>query len=135
MHIFVYGSLKKGFPNHALLGSSAFLGTAKTKQPMYMIGLLSGAYPYVTSEKIHPSLQASPIHGELYEVSEDVLEVLDRLEGHPTHYIRQSVDLDIGSAYMYLLQDSDTIECITQCFLKRFFGIPTGIWEWKQGKD
>ena len=99
-----------------------------------MIGLQSGAYPYVMRDLPYtdeiPPLQAAQIHGELYEVSEDVLELLDRLEEHPNHYVRKHVLIENGyPAEMYLIEDTEFKECILQGIPLRFRGIPNGIWE------
>jgi gamma-glutamylcyclotransferase (GGCT)/AIG2-like uncharacterized protein YtfP len=44
------------------------------------------------------------IHGEVYEVTPDVLQELDFLEGHPDFYERRVVTLEDGTeAWVYLL--------------------------------
>lgn len=87
MHtIFVYGTLKRGFGNNTLLqrGEAEFLGEATTVDRMY---LCQGGIPYA-SRQAPDELMAFPIKGEAYRVDDETLNALDRLEGHPHHYIR-----------------------------------------------
>lgn len=84
MHIFVYGTLMRGFSNHHLMKSSTFIGTAATKEKY---ALFVADFPFVTEK-----LQTSPIQGEVYEVAdEETLKRLDDLEEHPTWYRRKPV--------------------------------------------
>lgn len=94
--VFVYGSLKKGLGNHDWhLGNADYLGKAETL-PQYSLFSL-GAYPgVITNGK-------TSIQGELYAVTADELEGLDRLEGHPAYYKREVIDTSDGAAWMYLL--------------------------------
>ena len=78
----VYGSLRKGMHNHYLLGNSKFLGKAKgSGLVMYSMG---GFPAVVPSGNDHETIVV-----ELYEVSPQVLEILDRLEGYPEWYNRK----------------------------------------------
>ena len=80
--VFVYGTLKKGFGNHDLLKSSKFLGEAYIRAQLYSLGGLP-----VAIEK-----SSSFVFGEVYEVTDDILDLLDRLEGHPNFYTRKEID-------------------------------------------
>jgi gamma-glutamylcyclotransferase (GGCT)/AIG2-like uncharacterized protein YtfP len=81
--VFVYGTLKRGFHNHYILGESEFIGTAWTSNNYY---LYDGAFPYVTDEGDQWVL------GELYCVrDETIMKNIDRLEGVPHHYVRHDV--------------------------------------------
>jgi gamma-glutamylaminecyclotransferase len=75
--VFVYGTLKAGFPFHPLaLSKAQFLGTVQTAQ----------AYPLmIAADFFGPMMLDRPgeglvVHGELYAVKHDQLPVLDRLE-------------------------------------------------------
>lgn len=97
--VFVYGSLRQGHGNHHLLEGSCFYGTGRTvnNYAMYMIS----GYPYVTSSE-----ERYPVIGELYGVDEDMLERLDKMEGHPRYYVRKETSVTIKgepyTAWMYL---------------------------------
>lgn len=97
MKIFVYGTLKSGYGNNRLLQEQEFLGETRTRYPVFdMSG--GGGIPFV-----HPE-GSSHIRGELYEVDEACLDRVDGLEGHPTWYKRELVELDTGDmAFMYMM--------------------------------
>lgn len=103
MKVFVYGSLKRGFGNHVVLGDSPMLGEAMTASPSWQM-LDLGAFPAVVQGQGH-------IHGEVYEVNEDVFQSLDYLEGYPSFYDRHEVEVIVQGeprpmrAWMYTLVD------------------------------
>ena len=93
--VFVYGSLKRGYPNHRLLGEALFLGPHVTKDCYTMTDL--GYYPAVS---LHGT---TSIHGEVYEVTTDELATLDVLEGVPDYYHRILIPTSYGEAWMYFM--------------------------------
>jgi len=73
MHrIFVYGTLKRGLPNHSLLQSSRYLGPAITTERYRMI---ASEFPVLLSQG-----SGQTVKGELYEVDTETRNRLDRLE-------------------------------------------------------
>jgi len=86
--IFVYGTMKRGFPNHRLLADARYLGTASTVE---RYALYVDMFPGV-----HPGDAVSPIRGELFEVGADDLRRLDALEGHPNLCRREMVAVETG---------------------------------------
>ncbi|XP_011701649.1 PREDICTED: putative gamma-glutamylcyclotransferase CG2811 isoform X2 [Wasmannia auropunctata] len=87
--VFVYGTLKRGEPNHGLIkdttnGYAKFLGIGKT----------TVRYPLVIATKYNiPFLLKKPdfgnyVFGEIYDVDSDMLKRLDQLEEHPQFYER-----------------------------------------------
>ena len=60
--LFVYGTLKRGFPLHRWMSRSEYIGKAETTQLMAMY---SGGIPFVTDRE-----QVSRIHGELFSVGQ-----------------------------------------------------------------
>lgn len=85
MHrVFVYGTLRKGFGNHGLLAAAKFICNAVSLSKFKMI---ASGIPYVSKEPV------SNIIGEVYEVTDDELSSLDRLEGHPNWYYREPINL------------------------------------------
>uniref|UniRef100_A0A0V0GA40 Gamma-glutamylcyclotransferase family protein n=1 Tax=Triatoma dimidiata TaxID=72491 RepID=A0A0V0GA40_TRIDM len=105
--IFVYGTLKKGEPNHHWFtpenGFSRFLGNGTTVKK----------YPLVIATKYNvPFLIDSPgqgyqVLGEVYEVDEEMLHNIDILEDHPRFYVRRLEDIkindDINQCWTYFL--------------------------------
>ena len=108
--LFVYGTLKKGFPNHDnYMESAKELGTYQTveKYPLVLCG-----------ERYVPCLIYSPgdghhVKGELYEVDDECLNRLDALErvqasdGYRRFIIRVSssgrINQDFMQALAYLM--------------------------------
>ena len=90
--IFVYGTLKRGFPNHALMSGAMFLGEARTVE----------AYPMVVQgQSFSPVIMPEPgaghrILGELWQVDDAQLVRLDDLESThlPTGYIRERIEVE-----------------------------------------
>ena len=103
--LFVYGSLKKGFDNHKILGKSAKrLGKAKTVSKFGMFEDSFGNYPYLISEPIYK------IEGELYEINrKELLEKIDAFEGAPDYYQRKKIKVKshhgVKYAYTYLREN------------------------------
>jgi gamma-glutamylcyclotransferase (GGCT)/AIG2-like uncharacterized protein YtfP len=80
----VYGTLKRGYGNHALLHGADFIAEAYTEDK----------YPLVVHGSGLPFLVDKPGVGknvkvEVYLVDKDTLEALDMLEGHPDWYERK----------------------------------------------
>jgi gamma-glutamylaminecyclotransferase len=74
--VFVFGTLKRGFPNHHYLAQQTLLGDFETEQ----------AYPlYLVGERHSPWLIDQPgegmkVRGQVFEVDEQCLAALDELE-------------------------------------------------------
>lgn len=127
----------RGFPNHHLLeeGGAVLLGEYETEEKLYMVGLRSGAYPYVIDEAVHPSCQATTIKGEVYEVPYDFILRLDAFEGHPNHYTRQTIIVHKGNrfqpiiAYTYMVINDFLKFEIEAAFEERFINVPDGDWK------
>ncbi len=100
--VFVYGSLKKEYSNHTVLGNAKLLGKGITKCKYTMVSL--GGFPGILLLK-----ETSTIKGEVYKVGE--LGNLDRLEGYPTFYNRVKVNVELEktdvSAWMYYLTNGE----------------------------
>lgn len=91
--VFVFGTLKRGFPNHEDLGLSAcFVGEATTVEPypLYVAGRWYS--PIVIDE---PG-RGHPVRGEVYAVDDKLLGRLDDLEyvGQPGGYRRIEIEVD-----------------------------------------
>jgi gamma-glutamylaminecyclotransferase len=136
MLIFVYGSLKKDFQNHYLLEDSKYIGEATTTDFYTMIGTKSKAFPYIISN--YPDNAGTCIKGEVYDISEEVLEKLDKLEGHPDTYTRRNIyvsaDKDSLIVFAYILDNQYILNNIIKYIGKRFEIIEDGIWKNKPDK-
>ena len=86
--IFVYGTLRQGFGNYErFLTDSKFVGNAQTVNNYTMF---KSGIPFV-----NPNIASYPIVGEVYDVTDEVLARLDRLEGHPDWYYRKVIPVVI----------------------------------------
>ncbi len=106
MHkVAVYGSLRRGFGLHDAIRGSKFLGAGETEAIWKMVDL--GAYPAVIPEVDKPQ----KVVVEVYEVDDETLASLDRIEGHPSYYYRSEFRVDIGDknlkAWIYYLSDGN----------------------------
>lgn len=95
--IFVYGTLRKGYCNHYFLEEDTdYIGKAisvdlyKMTAREYIIrGGRKRAVPFVCKT---PEVN---ITGEIYEVSNNTLKLMDRLENHPYWYVREEVEFEL----------------------------------------
>lgn len=94
----VYGSLRQGLHNHAVLGGSELVGEDTTTPNYTMVSL--GSFPAV-----HIGGD-TPITIEVYKVNEEIFHNLDRLEGYPHFYNRTTIDTKYGKAWMYFIDDA-----------------------------
>jgi gamma-glutamylcyclotransferase (GGCT)/AIG2-like uncharacterized protein YtfP len=97
--VFVYGSLKQGYGNHPILGTSELVAQYVTEPKYTMYSL--GAFPAVVLDG------ETAISGEVYDVNDSVFKALDRLEGYPTFYNRTQIDTPYGKAWMYYLESDN----------------------------
>ncbi|XP_047074917.1 putative gamma-glutamylcyclotransferase At3g02910 [Lolium rigidum] len=95
--VFTYGTLKRGFSNHALLqdlfltGDAAFAGAAATASPL---PLVCGPYRVPFLLNLPGSAGCHRVKGELYSVTARGLARLDELEGVSRgHYERLPVEV------------------------------------------
>lgn len=90
--LFVYGTLKSGFSRNHAVREQRYLGTAKTK-PEYGMYALSG-YPALLNKKLAEisNVEANnSIYGEIYEINEECLENLDKIEGVDTGLFERKI--------------------------------------------
>lgn len=90
--IFVYGSLKQGFPNSQVNTGLRRAGTFRTREPMPLYLLGDGHVPCLV---LSPGM-GHRVNGEVYEVTKPALFVMDRLErlGEPDGYQRVSIEVE-----------------------------------------
>jgi gamma-glutamylaminecyclotransferase len=90
--LFVYGTLRKGFPNHFFLEKGIFCGSARTKE---RYALFAGGLPYASKD-----LAISIIVGEVFQVDGKTLGRIDQLEGHPDCYRREKAEVILKDGAM-----------------------------------
>lgn len=105
--LFVYGSLKEGFPNFHVNQGRRLPGEFRTRQP-YPLYLVGGRLPCL----LPAPGQGLPVQGQLFEVSPEALSRMDALErvGQPGGYTRGLIEVqridapapEAISAYVYL---------------------------------
>jgi gamma-glutamylaminecyclotransferase len=88
--LFVYGSLKEGYPNHPVNRGRRVPGEYRTAQ----------AYPLHLVDAVLPCLflrpgEGLPVRGQLFEVDDAALAAMDALEriGEPGGYQRITIDV------------------------------------------
>jgi gamma-glutamylaminecyclotransferase len=91
--LFVYGTLKHGFPNAHVNAGIRRPGRFRTREclPMYLLG--HGHVPCVV---LSPGM-GHQIHGEVYEVDDAALAVMDKLErigDEAIGYLRLEIDVE-----------------------------------------
>jgi gamma-glutamylcyclotransferase (GGCT)/AIG2-like uncharacterized protein YtfP len=95
----VYGSLRKGFGNHALLRDAEFV-TEEYISGYDMISL--GGFPALFKSEV----PVSKILVEIYKVDDSEMTGLDRLEGYPSFYNREEIETSKGKAWIYFIENS-----------------------------
>ncbi|MFN4259317.1 MAG: gamma-glutamylcyclotransferase [Gemmataceae bacterium] len=107
--LFVYGTLKTGYPNNHFLQDQRFLGPARTA-PLYRL-FVNDWYPCLVPD----TCQGQRIAGEVWQVDEETLRRLDDYEGVPTWFTRQPVRLEGHAeliwAYFYQGEVTTLREC------------------------
>ena len=106
----VYGTLRKGYGNHRLLAGaqSEFVGTGNTRDK-YLLDA-SASIPYV-----YYGVKDKEVPVEVYKPSgDDVWQSLDTLEGHPWHYTRDLIEVELEDgktvhAWLYFAADEQPV--------------------------
>jgi len=87
MHLFVYGTLKRGGSRHEYLSQQKFVATVRTR-PRYRLYDL-GDYPGLVEQA-----DGRTIEGELWDIDADCLSQLDAVEGcDEGRYRRSAIEL------------------------------------------
>jgi gamma-glutamylaminecyclotransferase len=88
--LFVYGSLKEGFPNAQVNAGRRVGGDYRTRQP-YPLYLIGGRLPCL----LPLPGEGLPVQGQLFEVTPDALARMDALErvGQPGGYVRELIEV------------------------------------------
>ena len=89
--VFVYGTLKRGFPNAAPLNDQTYLGHHRTTIAFPLVVAGRWFSPVLVDE---PGT-GHPVEGELYEVDDTTLATLDRIEGVGSSWGYDRVTIEI----------------------------------------
>lgn len=102
--VFVYGTLKQGFPNAATNRGRRIAAAATTLDPWPLYLVSERSVPWLIDRKS----EGLRVTGELYEVDDDALAAMDRLEridapdGYRRRTIAVSVEGNTREAQVYL---------------------------------
>lgn len=98
--VFVYGLLQRGQGGISLdhLPGAHFKAIAHTHSDNYTMRDL-GEFPAVSQGGM------DTIQGELWNVDDETMSFMDRVEGHPNFYRREIIQTDQGPAWMYQIND------------------------------
>ena len=98
--LFVYGTLKEGFPLNHCMDGAKYLGPAITKKAKFALDTANEMYPGIILGKYR-------IKGDLYEINEDILERLDVVEGVPELFERATIRIKDHKdpVYVYIASD------------------------------
>jgi gamma-glutamylaminecyclotransferase len=114
MFVFVYGTLLSGLRNHDKLKASLFVGHGVTVDQFFFTYYSTFSYPLITYQQILKDQIKTNIIGEIYNVDNNVLELLDELEGHPYMYTREKIKVKIGirtiDVETYIIKQTHMIE-------------------------
>lgn len=92
LFVFFYGTLKRGHHNHNrfIKGASRFVSEATVPGAIL---LTDGVLPYC----VKTGQENDQVQGEVFQISEECLLELDRLENHPHWYQRERVTIDVNT--------------------------------------
>jgi len=93
--LFVYGTLKEGFPNHSLNKGVRVPGAFRTRMPfpLYVVRLANEERaPWLVD---HPG-DGHRVSGQVFQVDDAMLLAMDAFEevGLPTGYVRTEIELE-----------------------------------------
>ncbi|XP_039504291.1 gamma-glutamylaminecyclotransferase B-like isoform X1 [Pimephales promelas] len=96
--VFVYGTLKKGQPNHFIMkdhakGQAEFVAHARTVDPYPLVIATEYNIPFLLV--LDKPGTGQRVHGEIYSVDQKMLEFLDEFEECPQMYQRTLIRLEV----------------------------------------
>lgn len=100
IYLFVYGTLKKGKHNHGIISHCKYIGKCKLLYNHYV--LKNGPLPYLCFQRRYLN-DYTHVYGELYKVTQNDIEMLDKFEGHPNFYKRKLIPVHLlnDNSYVY----------------------------------
>lgn len=95
-NLFTYGTLRVDEPNSKVLEyNSKFQETCISVDKYIMVTQTSKSFPFIFQLEFWPEMadKAVNIVGDLYNVNELGIKRCDKLEGHPTWYVRTKIEV------------------------------------------
>lgn len=89
INLFVYGTLRSGHSRSDILENSKLIGTGVTRGTLYDLGPFPGT-------KFN---KGSDVIGEVYEINQEVLNLLDMIEGNGFLFERKLVPVLVNKEY------------------------------------
>jgi len=114
MRVLVYGTLKRGGALSPNMSAGTYLGEYSTEPEFTLVNL--GWFPGL----IHRG--STSVQGEVYEMPDSSLSLLDRIEGYPSLYDREEIETPYGRAWVYVYNSGHRE-------LDTFNVIDNGVWE------
>lgn len=105
MKVFVYGSLMSNYENHHVMeeANGKFISKALTSDKIFDLMGVNDYYPTIVKGN-------RKIYGEIYEVDDEGIEILNRLEGYPNFYDKKEFSFDTENgkinALMYVMTNN-----------------------------
>ena len=111
--IFVYGTLKSGHGNNLLLDNAKLIETEAylIDHKMYNV---HDAFPAIVPINVGEE-RTNVILGEVYQVTDSIMDSVNKLEGYPGWYKRKMIvyvdskGISIGMAYVYYFENKEDI--------------------------
>lgn len=106
IYTFCYGTLQRDKHNHHFMAGAKFLGEYYTTKDFT---LFVNGLPFLSK------IPGQGCLGELYKINKNILQRLDRLEGHPSWYRREIIpvyDIETGNmveAWAYLMSHASEL--------------------------
>lgn len=127
--VFVYGTLRRGEANHHYLSSSLCVSDKASAEGW--LGDTGNGYPAMVVTGVNT------VQGELYEVDERTLSLLDELEDYYGH---GHSDNEYDRVEISVVTDRGSIKALTYVYatqkLAALLPIPSGDWKiYRQGTD
>ncbi len=102
MLLAVYGTLRKGMPNHHMLRGSELVWEGYIEIPYKLV--VCSYIPFLVRCE-----EKRRIYVEVYRVDEELLGILDEFEDVPELYERIEIETPVGRAWIYVA--SKEMEC------------------------
>jgi gamma-glutamylaminecyclotransferase len=106
--IFVYGTLKQGHLRSHLLANQQYLGEFQTEKGYSLYNC--GSFPGIISTKSNDFA-----YGEIWEIQEDCLPYLDKIEGSPFLFKLQLIKIDNVPFEVYAYFWQKSTDGLTKC--------------------